>query len=279
MGWSIRAWAYAGVAGLAVAVVPVVGTHLPSASAKPIIAPVAAVAMVGPQSASASASASAKPTVAWHFAASSVTAGARPLLTYKVARPPRHGYVDVQRAHGRSWILLAHLRLSATGRGTYRARGVPLGKYTYRLVVRNSKGKSLSSTAHTLLSYGPVGLGAVMARSPRTASVGARRYSYVWAEAGWANKAELFLSRTSCRSISFTMAYTAPATAADKTATIATLTLSQRGTNKTANVKSGTVGTLSSSLTGKALQLELSNAPGNSYGNGTASCWTKNGRF
>lgn len=253
MRWSAQAWAAAAAAALAVAAVPVAGAHF--------------------------ASASATPAVAWHFASASVTAGVAPSLTYTVTAMPYHGRVDVQRQSGTSWLVLAHLTPSSRGTGSYRPPGVPLGRYTYRLVVRNSSGKAVAATAHVLLSYGTVGLAAVMGRTAQTAPVGSASYSYVWGETGWAGKAELFLPRTSCRSMRLTMGYVAPASSAANTATIATLTLSERGINKTANVTSGSVGVLSSALTGQALQIGLANAPGSLYGNGTASCWTKNGRY
>ena len=224
-------------------------------------------------------SATTTPVVSWHFAASWVTAGVAPSLTYKVTSMPSHGHVDVQRASGTSWLALAHLTPSSTGTGSYRPSPVALGRYTYRLVVRNSSGKALTSTSHLLLSFGTVGLGAVMGRAAHTVSLGSTSYSYVWSETGWATKAVLFLPRTSCRSMRLTMGYVAPAARAANTATVATLTLSQMGSNKTVNVNTGTVSALSTSVTGGALQVELTNAPGSSYGNGTASCWTKNGRY
>ncbi|MDQ1686056.1 MAG: hypothetical protein QOC82_2793, partial [Frankiaceae bacterium] len=62
------------------------------------------------------------------------------------------------------------------------------------------------------------------------------------------------------------------------TASLATLVVIQRSGSHAVNVLTNHVGRLTTLLAAGPVQIAVENAPGMSYGNAAASCWSHNGR-
>jgi hypothetical protein len=215
------------------------------------------------------------PRVTGDLVQSDLSAGLRPQLRYDVSGAPHHSDLVIQSSTGAGWKTAARLSLPAHSSGRWTGPDARRGRYRYRLQVDQGSDTLATSPVLTLYVYGIIPLSAVLGTQVASVTIGGHSFSYAWKAAGWESDTIAQIAATSCRSLQLTMAYTQRAAA--NVADVATLLVIQQTRTATGNVTAGTIGTLKANLTG-AFEIALQNAPGSAYGNGTASCWSSDGR-
>lgn len=125
------------------------GRHILAGAATASAALCLALTLTGGLPASASAAAVSRPSASFSFEASSVAAGASPVLTYIVTDAPRGSGIYLERdSSGQPWQPVARMRASS---GTVRAPGDPAGEYSYRIIVTEG-GRLIAASAPEALA-------------------------------------------------------------------------------------------------------------------------------
>ena len=231
-----------------------------------------------------SAMATTTPSVTWSFRPTSLTSGQHPYIAYTERSMSTGQRLLVQRVSSNRWVTLAQLHPKANGTGSYLGAAVSQGRYQFRLIIVNASSRGIASQARILYVYGTVPFSKLApTQAASIVQVGGKSFTYVWHEASWERATVLTLASTTCRSMSMSMAYLAApsGTAANgqSTADLATLQVLQSTPSAdTANVASGTTAGINVHIRGAQLVVAVSNVRGDAYGNGSASCWSSNGR-
>ena len=223
----------------------------------------------------ASAAATTKPSVTWSFSQTAINAGSRPTLGFVV----HEGVGDlaaVQLLANHQWQTLSRVHPNASGSGRWVGERSRQGRFRYRVVLLKAGHVIAVGAPERLYVYAEVPLGNLLGAKERSTVLRQQTYDYVWTASAWSRDTIFFLGSPTCRSLKLTMAYLAPSSTT-AVANVATLVVIQRNSSSRINVSSGDIGSLSVNLAG-AFEIALENAPGRSYGNGHADCWSSNGR-
>jgi hypothetical protein len=221
-----------------------------------------------------SAAATTKPSVTWGFRENAISAGARPTLSF-TAHAAVGDLAAVQVLVGHTWQTLNRVQPTASGSGRWVGKRSRQGRFRYRVVLLKGGLVVAVAAPARLYVYAEVPLGNLFGAKERSVVLKQQTYRYVWTVSAWSRDTIFFLGSPTCRSLKLTMAYSAPSSTT-AVANVATLVVIQRNSSSRINVSSGDIGSLSVNLAG-AFEVALENAPGTSYGNGHADCWSSNG--
>jgi hypothetical protein len=222
-----------------------------------------------------SAAAATKPSVTWGFRENAISAGARPTLSF-TALAAVGDLAAVQVLVGHTWQTLSRVQPAASGSGRWVGKRSRQGRFRYRVVLLKGGHAVAVGAPARLYVYAEVPLANLLSAKERSVVLKQKTYRYVWTASAWSRYTIFFLGSPTCRSLKLTMAYLAPSSTT-AVANVATLVVIQRNSSSRINVSSGDIGSLSVNLAG-AFEIALENAPGRSYGNGHADCWSSNGR-
>jgi hypothetical protein len=223
----------------------------------------------------ASAAATTKPSVTWRFSQTTINVGTRPTLGF-VAHEGLGDLAAVQLLASHHWQTLSRVHPNASGAGRWVGERSRQGRFRYRVVLLKGGRVVAVGAPARLYVYAEVPLANLLGAKERSVVLKQKTYRYVWTASAWSRDTILFMGSPTCRSLKLTMAYLAPSSTT-AVANVATLVVIQRNSSSRINVSSGDIGSLSVNLTG-AFEIALENAPGTSYGNGHADCWSSNGR-
>lgn len=203
-----------------------------------------------------------------------VTANKNVKFHYSVSGDTR-GQLVLQRTFGTAQVFKTVQRLSKTAHlGT--AKVPEMGAYDYRVALIRHRRLHSASSAKPLFSYGTVQLGTLLRTGSRTVSIGGHLYRYVWVNYDNGRRRIIKRDKTSCRSLSLSMALKDENDYGTPRGGISVIQETADPVSK--NAVSSQVVQMGARLSGDAFTASgTADNYGYLYVNGTASCYTTNG--